>query len=180
VIADYLNFIREKLAAVDAGAFYDKESDAARFKGAKHALIAAAEQTELTYDGGKVAYRDDLERRARTYHIRKYVEKIAVALRFADTNRDKAEATRAEFLKIIGTGFADAGDYRVEVEATAGNFLKEPGVLSIEAGTEVTLLFTGGIYTTKEVRLLPFAEPEGQILRPKEDTTNGSTAASAG
>ena len=62
-------------------------------------------------------------------------------------------------------------DYRIEVEATAGNILKDPSVLYGEAGTEATVLFTGGVYATKQVRLLGSIEPEGKITS-KEGIVN--------
>ena len=179
MIKDCFAFLKEKLTAADAGEFYEQDSDASRFKGVKYVLAAAVEQIEMTYDGGKVAYFDDLAQGIRTYHIRKYAVKIVVVLRFADKDRDGAEAARAGFLRILGTGFADTMDYRIEVEATAGNILKDPSVLSGEAGTEATVLFTGGVYATKQVRLLGSIEPEGKITI-KEGIVNGTDANAKG
>jgi hypothetical protein len=157
-------FIKGKLAAAGIDKVYEKESDAAAHKGARYAWLMAVEQQELAYDGGKVAYTDDLAAGTRTYHIRKYAEKINVVLRFADSAAEAAIARRDNFLRLLGTGFEGPGGYRVDVEANAGSYLKDPSILSTGQGADVTLLFTGGVYATRTVRLLTSVEPEGKIL----------------
>ena len=171
MITDCINFIKAKLAEVGIAKIYDDESSESAFKNGTYAAIIRQTEEPLEYDGSKVAYTDVFDKGVRIYHIRMYMHRLTLLVRFAATSEALAEINREKFLLKLGTGFADREDYRIEVEGARAGHVTDKSILGTGAMKDAALTFTGGIYVQKVVRLLTDVDTGGEIIIPNREGT---------
>ncbi|MCM0757350.1 hypothetical protein M7775_02050 [Sporomusa sphaeroides DSM 2875] len=165
MIAYCIQYVESVLLSQNVKEIYTKPEDATRHKGSRYALILEDNPEQNERDGSKIAYFDDMVNRVRTYHIRAYQTTLSLEVRLVDKTPEAATGMKNAFLSSLGKRFIDPADYAIEVSAGTAKLITDKSILTSGTGYSVTITFTGGIYTTRQVPLLGDVVPEGEFIK---------------
>ncbi|WIW70612.1 hypothetical protein [Anaerosinus gibii] len=165
MILDCIEFLKGILRDIGLKKIYDKESDVTAFKGSEYALILTAEKETVDYDGNKVAYSDDFVNGIRTYHIRRYKTALTLTVRLIGKDDVRVVGLKDRFLALLSSSFTNEENYRIAVEAVDLRYIQDKSLLTSGMGYEVDIRFSGGVFVTRQVRLLTGIDTETSILK---------------
>lgn len=164
------NYLVQLLTDLGITPVYTRPEDASRYKGLRFSLAICGTE-KLEKDGSRAARNVNTETKTVQNRRRLYHSTLPILVDLVGKNLDDAEGYRQSFIQKLDTRLLDPDGNAIGIEVTQCDVVQEESIQNPREGFEITVVFTGGIYTDSTSILIQADQLKPEIVFEEEEST---------